>query len=64
MAAIAAAVDERDLRALKGFRYEKLKGERKGEHSIRLNDQFRLIVQQETDEGGKYLLVIDIDDYH
>lgn len=64
MSVIAAAVDERDLYKLKGLRYEKLKGGRKGQHSIRLNDQFRLIVERGKDNRGRYLLIIDIEDYH
>ena len=64
MSIIAAAMDERDLYKLKGLRYEKLKGDRKGQHSIRLNDQFRLIVEREKDHQGRYLLIIDIEDYH
>ena len=31
-----------DLRALPGNRLEPLAGDRKGQHSIRVNDQFRL----------------------
>jgi len=64
MSVISAAVDERDLRKLKGLRYEKLRGDRKGQHSIRLNDQFRLIVERGEDHQGKYLLIIGIEDYH
>jgi len=64
MAVIAAAHDERDLYALKGFHFEKLSGDRKGEHSLRLNKQYRLIVTFEKDANGKFVLVIDIDDYH
>lgn len=64
MSVISAAVDERDLRKLKGLRYEKLRGDRKGQHSIRLNDQFRLIVERGEDDQGKYLLIIGIEDYH
>ena len=63
MSTIAAALDERDLYALKGLRYEKLKGGRREQHSIRLNDQFRLIVEREKDSQGRYLLIIDIEDY-
>jgi proteic killer suppression protein len=63
MSAISAAKDERDLYALKGFRFEKLKG-RSGERSLRLNKQWRLILTIEEDEGGVYLLIIDIEDYH
>lgn len=64
MAVIAAARDERDIYAQKGFHFEKLSGKRKHEHSLRLNRQFRLIVTLEKDRNGKYVLVIAIEDYH
>ena len=64
MAVIATAHDERDLFALKGFHFEKLSGDRKGAHSLRLNKQFRLIVTFEKDADGKFVLIIDIEDYH
>ena len=63
MSAIDAAIDSRDLRKLKGFRFEKPKG-RPGERSLRLNKQWRLIVALEKDSKGNYLLIIDIEDYH
>jgi toxin HigB-1 len=63
MSFINAAKDKRDLYALKGFHFEKLKG-RKGERSLRLNQQWRLIVSSQEDEKGSYLLIIDIEDYH
>src|SRR5437762_2837152 len=43
VAVIDAAKDERDLYVQKGLRFEKLRGNRAGQLSIRLNDQFRLI---------------------
>ena len=61
---IAAATDERDLRALKSRRLEKLAGNREGQYSMRLNDQWRLILETEEDEQGKYLLIVEITDYH
>ena len=66
MTIIDAAVDERDLYALKGLRFEKLSGKRgkQGQRSLRLNDQWRLIVVLNQDEQGQYLTIIDIDDYH
>lgn len=64
MAVIAAARDERDLYAQKGFHFEKLSGKRKHEHSLRLNRQFRLIVTLEKDKDGKSVLVIALEDYH
>jgi proteic killer suppression protein len=64
VASIAGAKDERDLYALKSLHYEKLKGKREGERSLRLNDQFRLIVEVEEDAEGKYFVICDIEDYH
>ncbi|MCC6444111.1 MAG: type II toxin-antitoxin system RelE/ParE family toxin [Armatimonadetes bacterium] len=64
MAQIDAAQDERDLYALKGLHFEKLTGNRAGQHSLRLNDQYRLIVELTVDADGKLILVIAIEDYH
>lgn len=64
MATIEAAPDIRDLYAIKSLRFEKLKGKRQEQHSLRLNVQFRLIVTIERDEQGRYLFIISIEDYH
>ncbi len=66
MASIAAAANENDLRQLKSLHFERLKGERgnRGERSLRLNKQFRLIVTVESDEQGRYLRILGIEDYH
>jgi proteic killer suppression protein len=64
MALISNAKDERELYAMKSLHYEKLKGRRKHQRSVRLNDQFRLLVEKERDAQGRYLLIIDIEDYH
>ncbi len=64
MAVIAAAKDERDFYALKSLHFEKLKGDLRGARSLRLNDQFRLIVTIERDRDGRYLLIKKITDYH
>jgi proteic killer suppression protein len=61
---IDAALDERDLYALKGLRCEKLKGAREHQHSVRLNKQHRLILELENDNQGRYIRIIDIEDYH
>jgi proteic killer suppression protein len=44
MAIIRNARDERDLRALRSLNYEALKGNRSHQNSIRLNQQWRLIL--------------------
>ena len=64
MDVIKAARDERDIRALKSLRYEKLKGKRQHERSLRLTGRWRLIVAIEKDDKGKYFLVKEIEDYH
>lgn len=49
-----------DLRAPPGNRLESLKGTLRGRHSIRINDQWRIIFRWET--GDAY--DVEIDDYH
>jgi toxin HigB-1 len=48
------------------LRFEKLSGKRakQGQRSLRLNNQWRLIVTVDEDEQGNYLTIIDIEDYH
>jgi proteic killer suppression protein len=41
-----------------------LKGARADQHSIRLNDQWRLILHFRTGDDGKSVVVIEIVDYH
>lgn len=60
---ISAAVDERDLYAMKGLRLERLQGDRLGQSSMRLNDQFRLIVKFKT-EGDRVAVLLEVVDYH
>jgi toxin HigB-1 len=64
MGLMAAAESELDLRNYKALRLEKLVGERSGQHSIRLNDQWRLILRIATDKQGRVLIIIQIVDYH
>jgi len=64
MSIIEAIKDERDLYALKGLHFEKLKGKRKGQHSLRLNDQWRLVVTLERDDEGSCLDIVSLEDYH
>ncbi len=64
MQLLRAAVDERDLHAQRGMRFEKLKGDRQHQHSIRLNRQWRLILEIEGEGPQKKVRVIGIEDYH
>jgi len=65
MQMIRAAPDERDFYQLKSLHFEKLKGNRSHQHSMRLNDQFRLVVELgRGKQGNKKLTIIAIEDYH
>ena len=55
-----AAVDLRDLRQPPGNRLEALKGDRQGQHSIRINDQFRICFLW-TPQGPTN---VEVTDYH
>jgi proteic killer suppression protein len=62
--AIRAAKDERDLSAVRGNRFEKLKGKREHQYSLRLNDQMRLVVEIESATPKNKIIVDGIEDYH
>jgi toxin HigB-1 len=64
MQQIRAAVDERAFYALKSLHFEKLKGERDHQHSMRLTDQWRLIVELRGLGKEKLVYVVGIEDYH
>jgi proteic killer suppression protein len=55
-----AAQTLQDLRVPPGNRLEKLRGEREGQHSIRINNQWRVCFRWE--EGNAY--DVEITDYH
>lgn len=61
---IVAATDERDIYALRGLRFERLKGQRKHQHSLRINDQWRLVVEVRGEGSKKRIGVVEIVDYH
>ena len=60
LVAIDAAEALEDLRVPPGNRLEKLKGDRSGQHSIRVNDQWRICFRWK--EGDAY--EVEIVDYH
>jgi proteic killer suppression protein len=59
---LEAAADLRDLAALPGNRFEALKGDRKGQYSIRINDQWRVCF--EWPDGTSGPVNVEIVDYH
>lgn len=61
---IRAAADERDFRNMKSLHFEKLRGDREEQYSMRLNDQWRLILKFEGHASNKVVIIIAIEDYH
>lgn len=60
LARIAAATDLNDLADLRGNRFEMLKGDRSGQYSIRINDQYRICFRWQ----GTDAFEVEITDYH
>lgn len=60
LAMLDAAVDLRDLASPPANRLEALRGDRQGQHSIRINDQWRVCFVWEN--GDAY--DVEITDYH
>jgi len=61
---IRNADHERALAAFVGLRMEKLKGDRAHQRSLRINGQWRLIIELREREDGKLVAIIEIVDYH
>lgn len=64
MQQIRASVDERDFYQQRSLRFEKLKGGRAHQHSMRLNAQWRLILELRGDGPNKVVVIVAIEDYH
>lgn len=64
MAIISSASNEMDIRAFKSLHYEKLKGDRAEQISLKLNKQYRLILEIKKDQNDKKIWIIEIVDYH
>lgn len=59
---LEAAVTLRDLAVLPGNRFEQLKGDRNGQYSIRINDQWRVCFEWADGDPGPS--AVEIVDYH
>jgi toxin HigB-1 len=64
MQIIRATPDERTFYTLKSLHFEKLKGDREYQRSMRLNSQWRLIVMIKPSEPTNVVVVVGIEDYH
>ena len=59
---LEAAVSLKDVAALPGNRFEALIGDRKGQYSIRINDQWRICFEWPSGSTGP--ANVEIVDYH
>lgn len=60
LARLGAVTSIIDLQEIRGNRFEALKGDRKGQYSIRLNDQYRICFKWENENAVE----VEIVDYH
>ncbi|MDM8551447.1 type II toxin-antitoxin system RelE/ParE family toxin [Desulfobacterales bacterium HSG2] len=60
LARLTALSSFSDLQEIRGNRFEALKGNRKGQYSIRINDQYRICFGWEKDDAAD----VEIVDYH
>ena len=64
MTVLRAAPDDRSLRNWKSLHYEKLKGKREGQRSIRLNEKYRMVFTLDEDADPQTITILSIEDYH
>jgi proteic killer suppression protein len=60
LARLGAVNSMQDLQEIRGNRFEKLKRERQGQYSIRINDQYRICFKWERENA----VDVEIVDYH
>ena len=60
LARLGAATSTGDLMEIRGNRFEKLLGKRKGQYSLRINDQFRICFKWDKEHASE----VEIIDYH
>ena len=60
LAVIDAATSTADIAVTPGYRFEALKGDRTGEYSIRVNDQYRITFRFEAHDAYD----VRCEDYH
>jgi toxin HigB-1 len=58
------AVSEQDVRGMTSLHFEKLKGDRKHQRSLRLNLQWRLIVELKKKGRSTVVIVVAIENHY
>jgi proteic killer suppression protein len=60
LARVGAATSIQDFKEIKGNRFETLRGDRRGQYSIRINNQYRICFRWEEENA----VDVEISDYH
>ena len=60
LARLGAVISIQDLQEIRGNRFEKLKGDRKDQFSVRINNQYRICFQWKSENAFD----VEIVDYH
>lgn len=63
MQSIRAAPDERTLHALRELEFEKLKGKRQQQYSLRIDKQWRLITELRHKATDTWIAIVAMEDY-
>lgn len=58
------ARDERDLYAMASLHYEKLSGDREGQRSIRVNKQWRIVLEIDRDCDPLEVVILEINNHY
>ena len=64
MLLVRSVPNESELYKYPSRHFEKLKGDRQHQHSLRLNKQWRLVVEIDERENRNCLRIVEIIDYH
>ena len=49
---------------MKSLKFEKLLGARKGDYSLRVNDQWRITLSFDNTRSPREIVILTIEDYH
>ena len=63
MQMIRAAPNERDFYEMKSLHFERMRSN-PNFHSMRLNDQFRLLIEIKSEPQARTVVIVGIEDYH
>jgi len=61
---IKAANDERDFWSMRSLNFEKLKGDRQHQHSMRINKQWRLILEIKSGDPKNTIVILEIENHY